>query len=46
MMFIDKIAERHILEAESRGEFDNLPGAEKPLTLNDDSQVPAELRTG
>ncbi len=38
------IAEERIREAIARGEFDNLPGAGKPLSLDDDSLVPAELR--
>ena len=39
-----KIIERRIQEAQSRGEFDNLPGRGKPLELEDDSHVPEELR--
>lgn len=38
------IAEEKIREAMAKGEFDNLPGAGKPLALEDDSLVPAELR--
>ncbi|MBI5582221.1 MAG: DUF1992 domain-containing protein [Deltaproteobacteria bacterium] len=38
------IAERRIQEAQKNGEFDNLPGKGKPLQLEDDSQVPEELR--
>lgn len=38
------IAERKIQEALKNGEFDNLPGKGKPLCLEDDSQVPEELR--
>lgn len=38
------IAEEKIREAMSRGEFDNLPGAGKPLALEDDSMVPEDLR--
>ncbi len=39
------IAERRILEAMERGEFDDLPGKGKPLSLEDDDpMVPAELR--
>ncbi|MDX2140267.1 MAG: DnaJ family domain-containing protein [Chloroflexota bacterium] len=33
-----------IREAMRKGEFDALPGAGKPLKLDDDSNVPAELR--
>jgi hypothetical protein len=43
---IDDIAERHILAAMERGELDDLPGAGKPLALNDDRMVPEELRAG
>ena len=39
------IAERRILEAMERGEFDDLPGKGKPLNLGDDDpMVPEELR--
>jgi len=39
------IAERRILEAMERGEFDDLPGKGKPLNLEDeDPMVPEELR--
>ncbi|MEW6613283.1 MAG: DnaJ family domain-containing protein [Pseudomonadota bacterium] len=44
MGIIEKLAEERILEAMQRGEFDNLPGAGKPLQLEDLSMVPAELR--
>ena len=46
MYFIDKIAETHISEAIERGDLDNLPGTGKPLELDDDSNVPEELRAG
>jgi len=39
-----RIAEERILEAQRRGEFDNLPGYGKPLQLDDDSHVPEDLR--
>lgn len=42
---IDAIAERRIREAIDRGELDDLPGAGRPLQLDDDAQVPPELRT-
>jgi len=45
MNSIERIAEQRIREAQERGEFDNLPGAGKPLDLEDDADVPAELRT-
>ncbi len=38
------IAERRIQEAQERGAFDNLPGAGRPLHLDDMSHVPEELR--
>jgi len=45
MDIISTIAERKIREAITRGELDNLPGAGKPLALDDDlSGVPFELR--
>ncbi|MGQ9483947.1 MAG: DnaJ family domain-containing protein [Desulfosoma sp.] len=40
----EKIAEQRIQEAMERGEFDNLHGAGKPLVLEDDSHLPADLR--
>lgn len=45
MWLIDKLAEQHILEAQARGEFDNLPGAGQPLHFEDDTAVPPELRS-
>ncbi len=41
MWLLDQWAERHILDAQTKGEFDNLPGSGEPLTLDDDSHVPA-----
>jgi hypothetical protein len=41
-----RIAEQRILEAQRRGEFDNLPGKGKPLVLEDLSAVPEDLRMG
>ena len=38
------IAEKKIREAMERGEFDRLPGAGKPIELEDDSMIPEELR--
>ncbi len=38
------LAERKILEAMERGEFDDLPGKGKPLDLSYDPMVPEELR--
>jgi len=39
-----QIVENRIAEAIARGEFDNLPGAGKPLDLDDDALVPEEER--
>ena len=39
-----KIVERRIIEAIEKGELDNLPGRGKPLKLEDDQQVPEDLR--
>jgi hypothetical protein len=44
MPCLDRIAEARIREAIERGEFDHLPGAGRPLQLDDDSMVPEELR--
>ncbi len=44
MDLIAAIAERRILEAMERGEFDGLPGKGKPLDLSDEPSVPDELR--
>ena len=38
------IAERRIIEAQRQGAFDDLPGRGKPLTTEDFSAVPEELR--
>lgn len=46
MWLLDQWAERHILDAQSKGEFDNLTGSGEPLALDDDSHVPPELRAG
>lgn len=43
---IDEWAEKHIAEAQQRGDFDALPGSGKPLCLDDDSHVPESLRAG
>ncbi len=44
MLAFEIIAEQRIREAMERGEFDQLPGAGRPLALDDDATVPAELR--
>jgi hypothetical protein len=40
----DALAEARIQEAMREGAFDDLPGAGRPLVLDDDRLVPAELR--
>ncbi len=44
MNIIERIADRRIREAIERGEFEHLAGAGKPLALDEDADVPAELR--
>jgi len=44
MLLFESIAEEKIREAQARGEFDHLPGAGKPLTLDDNPLVPEDLR--
>jgi len=44
MNTLDQIAETRIQEAIERGELRDLPGEGKPLSLDDDSAVPEELR--
>ena len=44
MWLIDRLAEQRIREAQARGEFDDLPGAGRPLVLDDDTAVPESLR--
>lgn len=46
MWLIDQLAEQHIRAAQEKGELSNLPGEGAPLELEDDSQVPEELRSG
>lgn len=41
---IDRIAEERERLAIEAGELDRLPGAGKPLRLDDDAGVPPELR--
>ena len=41
---LDALVERRIRAAIARGEFDHLPGAGRPLALDDDPLVPQELR--
>ena len=44
LIALQQIAENKIREAQREGELDNLPGEGKPLCLDDDSHIPAELR--
>ena len=44
MICFQRIAERRIKDAIKDGVFDNLPGAGKPLELEDDSHIPEDLR--
>jgi len=44
MDFFARIAENRIREAMEAGEFNNLEGQGQPLNLEEDSQVPYELR--
>lgn len=44
MLDFEAIAEQRIRDALARGEFDNLPGAGKPLQLDDDSMIPEDQR--
>lgn len=46
MAIFDTLAERHIQAALENGELQGLAGEGKPLTLDDDSHVPPELRVG
>ena len=41
---LDFLAEKVIAEAIARGELDDLPGAGRPLELDDDALIPEELR--
>ena len=41
---LDFIAEQRIAEAVSKGELEDLPGAGRPLELDDDALIPEELR--
>ena len=44
MTGFDAIIEAKIAEAQRAGAFDNLPGAGKPLALDDDRLVPEDVR--
>lgn len=44
MRLLEQLAEQRIAEALARGELSDLPGAGRPLDLDDDALVPEELR--
>lgn len=44
MQGFDAVIEQRIAEAARRGELDDLPGAGRPLELDDDRLIPEELR--
>lgn len=44
MLTLELIAERKIAEAIAQGDFDDLPGAGKPLDLAEDLLVPEDQR--
>ena len=46
MSIFGRIAEAKITAAMQRGEFDDLPGAGRPLELEDLSHIPAHMRLG
>ena len=44
MFAFQKIIEKRIQDAQNNGDFDNLPGKGKPIDLEDDSNIPEDLR--
>ncbi|MEJ2380144.1 MAG: DUF1992 domain-containing protein [Gammaproteobacteria bacterium] len=44
MWLLDQLAEKHITEAQQRGELDGLAGEGKPLRFDDEAIVAPELR--
>lgn len=44
MLLLATLVEQRIADAMAAGEFDDLPGAGRPLDLDDDTLVPEELR--
>lgn len=44
MSLLDALAEQQILDAQQRGEFEDLPGAGTALVFEDDALIPEELR--
>lgn len=45
-LLVDRIAEQRIQAALDEGQLSDLPGKGEPLSLDDDSMVPPELRMG
>ena len=44
MYVFQKVVEKRIKDAQKRGEFDDLQGTGEPLKIEDDSQIPEDLR--
>ena len=44
LKILETLADRRIIDAEKDGEFENLPGAGKPLDLYEDPMIPEDLR--
>ena len=44
MLFFDLLAEQKIAAAVREGVFDDLPGAGRPIALDDDALVPEDVR--
>ena len=44
MFGFQKIIEKRILEAQKKGAFEDLPGSGEPVSIEDDSHVPEDLR--
>ena len=44
MFAFQKIIEKRIQDAQNNGDFDNLPGKGKPIDLEDDRNIPEDLR--
>lgn len=44
MYGFQKIIEKRILEAQKKGDFDNLPGTGEPVPIEDDRHIPEDLR--
>jgi hypothetical protein len=44
VLLLEYLAEKKIADAMARGELDGLPGAGRPLDLDEDALVPEDLR--